>query len=208
MTLGDYEGRIVDRATCASRSSRCPRTSRPTSRRSRGLPDDRCQCPHLGYLISGSFRVTYRDGREEIVRAGEAYHLEPGHFVQTLEPVELVEFSPRAEHDETMAAVVRNIGHGGLTMHGSIWTFNGDPDDLLERYDAMVAEILADRRAARCACAPRTASSSSTPARIGMRSIGSRQVEFGELRERHGLPPLARVEDFPVHAAIIDARLA
>ena len=64
-----------------------------------GLPDDRCQCPHLGYVICGSFRVDYPDGREEIVRAGEAYNLEPGHFVQTIEPVELVEFSPRAEHD-------------------------------------------------------------------------------------------------------------
>ena len=26
-------------------------------------------------------------------------------------------------------------------MHASIWRFGGDPDDLLERYDAMVAEI-------------------------------------------------------------------
>jgi hypothetical protein len=26
-------------------------------------------------------------------------------------------------------------------MHASIWRFRGDPDDLLRRYDAMVAEI-------------------------------------------------------------------
>lgn len=26
-------------------------------------------------------------------------------------------------------------------MHASIWKFHGDPDDLLARYDAMVAEI-------------------------------------------------------------------
>jgi hypothetical protein len=26
-------------------------------------------------------------------------------------------------------------------MHASIWRFGGDPDDLLRRYDAMVAEI-------------------------------------------------------------------
>ncbi len=61
-------------------------------------------------MISGSFRVTYRDGREEVVRAGEAYLLEPGHFVQTLEPAELVEFSPREQHDRTMAVVAQNMG--------------------------------------------------------------------------------------------------
>jgi len=26
-------------------------------------------------------------------------------------------------------------------MHASLWRFSGDPDDLLRRYDAMVAEI-------------------------------------------------------------------
>ena len=26
-------------------------------------------------------------------------------------------------------------------MHASVWRFRGDPDDLLRRYDAMVAEI-------------------------------------------------------------------
>ena len=47
---------------------------------------------------------------DEIVHAGEAYHLRPGHFVQTLEPVELVELSPVHQHDETMAVVARNMG--------------------------------------------------------------------------------------------------
>jgi quercetin dioxygenase-like cupin family protein len=74
------------------------------------LPDDRCHCDHWGYCFKGSFRVTYLDGPEEIVRAGEAYHLRPGHFVQTLEPVELLELSPVEEHDRTMAVLARNIG--------------------------------------------------------------------------------------------------
>ena len=59
----------------------------------------------------GSFRVSYGGGDEhEIVRAGEAYHLRPGHFVQTLDPVELLELSPVAAHDRTMAVVARNVG--------------------------------------------------------------------------------------------------
>ncbi len=44
------------------------------------------------------------------MNAGDAYHLRPGHFVQTLEPVELVELSPVHQHDETMAVVARNMG--------------------------------------------------------------------------------------------------
>jgi hypothetical protein len=60
--------------------------------------------------LEGSFRVTYGDGTEEVVRAGEAYHLRPGHFVQTLEPVRLIEISPVDEHDRTMATVARNMG--------------------------------------------------------------------------------------------------
>lgn len=44
------------------------------------------------------------------VRAGEAYILKPGHFAQTIEPVELVEFSPRDEHDRTIAAIAKNLG--------------------------------------------------------------------------------------------------
>ena len=76
----------------------------------KGLPGDRCQCDHWGFLFKGAFRVRYTDGPDEIVRAGEAYHLRPGHFVQTLEPVELIEISPVAEHDRTMGTVARNLG--------------------------------------------------------------------------------------------------
>jgi hypothetical protein len=53
--------------------------------------------------------VTYTDGSDEIVSAGQAYHLRPGHFVRTLEPVELLELSPVEEHSKTMAVVTRNM---------------------------------------------------------------------------------------------------
>jgi hypothetical protein len=54
--------------------------------------------------------VTYLDGPEETISAGDAYHLRPGHFVQTIEPVELLELSPVAEHDRTMAILAQNMG--------------------------------------------------------------------------------------------------
>jgi hypothetical protein len=109
--IAEYEGRSVDagdfRIAFESMPAHFPTDESPF----KGLPDDRCQCDHWGYLFNGSFRVTYTDGGEsEIVRAGEAYHLRPGHFVQTVEPVELIELSPVTEHDRTMAVVARNMG--------------------------------------------------------------------------------------------------
>jgi hypothetical protein len=108
--MGDYEGRMTDAGDWRVAFESMPASFPPDESPFKGLPDDRCQCRHLGFLVKGSFRVSYLDGSEEIVRAGEAYVLEPGHFVQTLEPTELVEFSPRDEHDRTLAAVVQNMG--------------------------------------------------------------------------------------------------
>ncbi len=107
--MGDYEGRMADSGAWRVAFETMPAQFPPDASVFAGLPDDRCQCRHLGYVISGSFRVTYLDGSEEVVSAGEAYVLEPGHFVQTIDAVELVEFSHKAEHDRTMAAVARNL---------------------------------------------------------------------------------------------------
>ena len=110
MVLGGYEGRTVDSGGIRIAFESMPAQFPPDESPFKGLPDDRCQCDHWGYLIEGSFRVTYKDAPEEVVRAGEAYHLRPGHFVQTLEAVELLELSPAEEHDRTMAAIARNMG--------------------------------------------------------------------------------------------------
>ena len=108
--LDDYEGRTHDFGEWRVAFEAMPAHFPPDPSPFKGLPDDRCQCLHLGVLVKGSFRVTYLDGSEEIVRAGDVYSLAPGHFVQTLEPVELIEFSPRDEHDRTMATIMRNLG--------------------------------------------------------------------------------------------------
>jgi hypothetical protein len=107
--LGEYEGRSVDWSDFRLAFETMPANFPPDESAFAGLPDDRCQCPHWGYLLKGSFRVTYVDGPEEIVNAGDAYHLRPGHFVQTLDPVELIELSPVHEHDKTLAVVARNL---------------------------------------------------------------------------------------------------
>ncbi len=73
-----------------------------------GLPGESCQCPHWGYVIKGRMRVIYPD-REEVVNAGDAYYLEPGHNVVCEEGGELVEFSPKGEYKKTMEAVERKM---------------------------------------------------------------------------------------------------
>lgn len=108
--LGDYEGRMADAGDWRLTFEAMPAHFPPDPSVFKGLPDDRCQCLHLGYVLEGSFRAAWLDGREEVVRAGEAYVLEPGHFVQTLEPTRCVEFSPREEHDRTIATAARNLG--------------------------------------------------------------------------------------------------
>src|SRR6478672_1177944 len=45
----------------------------------KGLPDDRCQSPHWGYVISGQVHFRFAD-HEEVVEAGDAYYLPPGHI--------------------------------------------------------------------------------------------------------------------------------
>ena len=73
----------------------------------KGLPHDSCQCPHWGYVIRGRARVIYAD-REEMISAGDAYYLPPGHNLVCEEDGEVVEFSPKGAYRDTMAAVASN----------------------------------------------------------------------------------------------------
>jgi hypothetical protein len=73
----------------------------------KGLPEDLCQCPHWGYLLSGKIRVTYAD-EVETVEAGEFFYFPPGHSVKVEDTAEFVEFSPTIEYKQTIEAIVRN----------------------------------------------------------------------------------------------------
>lgn len=74
----------------------------------KGLPDDRCQCPHWGYVIRGEMRVRYND-HEEVIRAGDAYYLAPGHAPLIAPGTEIVEFSPKHAYQQTMDVVMHNF---------------------------------------------------------------------------------------------------
>jgi hypothetical protein len=49
-------------------------------------------------------------GRKEFSAAGQANHLRPRHFVQTLEPIAVMEISPVEQHYRTIATTASNMG--------------------------------------------------------------------------------------------------
>ncbi|HYC81963.1 MAG TPA: hypothetical protein VEB65_09270 [Solirubrobacterales bacterium] len=73
-----------------------------------GLPDDRCPCPHWGYMLSGRLRMHTRDGAQDY-EAGQAFYWAAGHAPEALEEVEYVDFSPTDELDR----VIDHITSGG-----------------------------------------------------------------------------------------------
>jgi hypothetical protein len=73
-----------------------------------GLPDDRCQCPHWGYVVRGRVRVKYK-GHDEILSAGDVYYMPPGHTTVFEQDTEVVEFSPRGEYQKTIEVASRNM---------------------------------------------------------------------------------------------------
>jgi hypothetical protein len=74
----------------------------------KGLPGDKCSCPHWGYVLKG--RLTYRFAdREEVFEAGDAFYLPPGHVPVAEAGSELVQFSPTAELRAVEAVMLENV---------------------------------------------------------------------------------------------------
>ena len=74
----------------------------------KGLPNDECQCEHMGYVIKG--KVAFRSGdAEEVFEGGDAYFVGPGHTPVLYAGTEVVEFSPTEALGRTMEVVVKNM---------------------------------------------------------------------------------------------------
>ena len=87
-------------------------------------------------------------------------------------------------------------------VHASIWKFSGDPDVLLARYDAMLAELGAGNlRLHLCLRADDgILMLDAAPSKAAFEALADGDA-FRELRERHGLPAPAAVDDYAVHLA-------
>ena len=74
-----------------------------------GLPDDRCQCRHWGYVIKGKMTARYAD-RDEVFEAGDAFYTPPGHAPVKHQPgSEVVMFSPAEELRVTADVMMKNM---------------------------------------------------------------------------------------------------
>jgi hypothetical protein len=74
----------------------------------KGLPDDRCQSPHWGYVFSGRLTFKFAD-HDEVYETGDAYYAPPGHIPVVEAGTEVVEFSPAEEYGQTMAVLEKNL---------------------------------------------------------------------------------------------------
>jgi hypothetical protein len=89
-------------------------------------------------------------------------------------------------------------------VHGSIWTYRGDPEQLLEAYDGLIAEILPAVQLHLCLRTPDGIVLVDTCPDEDSFARFAASDDFRALRARHGLPEPDCVHDFPVHAAIVD----
>jgi mannose-6-phosphate isomerase-like protein (cupin superfamily) len=71
-----------------------------------GLPGGHCSCPHWGYVVTGKLTVRYAD-REEVIGAGEAFYMPPGHVPAATAGSEFVQFSPTGQLAVVEAAIVK-----------------------------------------------------------------------------------------------------
>jgi len=74
----------------------------------KGLPDDRCQCPHWGFVIKGRLTWRYAD-HEEVTDAGDVFYAPPGHVPVAEAGTEFLQFSPTDELQTTEEAIMRNM---------------------------------------------------------------------------------------------------
>jgi hypothetical protein len=75
----------------------------------KGAPDDRCQCPHWGYVLEGQLTYRFAD-HDETVQAGEAFYLPPGHIPIGNSPhSRIVQFSPTKELREVETVLMKNL---------------------------------------------------------------------------------------------------
>jgi hypothetical protein len=74
----------------------------------KGLPDDQCQCEHMGYVITGKVAFHSAAG-DEVFEAGDAYRVGAGHTPTLFAGTEVVEFSPTEELGRTIEVVAKNM---------------------------------------------------------------------------------------------------
>jgi hypothetical protein len=74
----------------------------------KGLPDDRCPCPHWGYVVKGTITFTFAD-HKEVFEAGDAFYVPPSHTPAASARAEYILISPAEQMAEVDAVIQRNV---------------------------------------------------------------------------------------------------
>ncbi len=74
----------------------------------KGLPNDRCQGPHWGYMLKGRIRIQY-EHEDELMSAGDFFYMPPNHSGVAEEDTEFLEIAPPHLHQEFLTNAKRNI---------------------------------------------------------------------------------------------------
>lgn len=80
-----------------------------------GLPGDRCPGDHWGYVVKGRLRITHADGQEEVMVAGDYYHMPAGHTGVAEEDTEFLEVGDPRLHQQFIDNAGRNLGQTTAT---------------------------------------------------------------------------------------------
>lgn len=74
--------------------------------------DGACPVEHWGYVFSGRVRIEFVDGTKEILEAGDAFHVAPGHRPTMIEDTVMLQVSRASEHEALVAAVAAGQARG------------------------------------------------------------------------------------------------
>jgi hypothetical protein len=75
-----------------------------------GLDANACQCPHWGFVLTGSITTTDASGTEETVNANDLFYWPPGHNIRVDADAEIIMFSPQGEHTEVINHMRKMVG--------------------------------------------------------------------------------------------------
>ena len=70
------------------------------------LPGGHCSCPHWGVVMAGRLTVHYADRDDDVIEAGDAFYMSPGHVPEVEAGTEFVIFSPADQLAATDAAIL------------------------------------------------------------------------------------------------------
>lgn len=74
----------------------------------KGLPNDRCQGPHWGYVLKGRLRMQY-DGGDEVLNSGDFFYMPPNHSGVAEEDLEFLEIAPPDLHQQFLTNAKHNL---------------------------------------------------------------------------------------------------